>query len=100
MVWLFAVLSTLAFGAPEQALHEQVVRALSLRDSGPSCETMREWGNGDEVATVMRNVAETVLMPPYVPMRAARCVVKDAKTTYHYSTCVFTKTTCGDLDLD
>ena len=27
-------------------------------------------------------------------------VVKDVKTTYHYSTCVFTKTTCGDLDLD
>ncbi len=27
-------------------------------------------------------------------------VVKDAKTTYHYTTCVFTKTTCGDLDLD
>ena len=27
-------------------------------------------------------------------------VVKDAKTTYHYGTCVFTKTTCGDLDLD
>ena len=27
-------------------------------------------------------------------------VVKDVKTTYHYSTCVFTNTTCGDLDLD
>ena len=27
-------------------------------------------------------------------------VVKDVKTTYHYSTCVFTKDTCGDLDLD
>ena len=27
-------------------------------------------------------------------------VVKDVKATYHYSTCVFTKTTCGDLDLD
>ena len=27
-------------------------------------------------------------------------VVKDVKTTYHYSTCVFTKATCGDLDLD
>ena len=27
-------------------------------------------------------------------------VVKDVKTTYHYSTCVFTKTQCGDLDLD
>tara|TARA_B100000131_G_scaffold129776_1_gene126622 strand:- start:168 stop:341 length:174 start_codon:yes stop_codon:yes gene_type:complete len=27
-------------------------------------------------------------------------VVKDVKTTYHYSTCIFTKTTCGDLDLD
>jgi len=27
-------------------------------------------------------------------------VVKDVKSTYHYTTCVFTKTTCGDLDLD
>ena len=27
-------------------------------------------------------------------------LVKDVKTTYHYSTCVFTKTQCGDLDLD
>ena len=27
-------------------------------------------------------------------------VVKDVKTTYHYTTCVFTKVQCGDLDLD
>ena len=27
-------------------------------------------------------------------------VVKDVKSTYHYTTCVFTKVTCGDLDLD
>ena len=27
-------------------------------------------------------------------------IVKDVKTTYHYSTCVFTKEQCGDLDLD
>ena len=27
-------------------------------------------------------------------------VVKDIKSTYHYSTCVFTKVQCGDLDLD
>ena len=27
-------------------------------------------------------------------------VVKDIKTTHHYTTCVFTKTQCGDLDLD
>ncbi len=27
-------------------------------------------------------------------------VVKDIKTTHHYSTCIFTKTQCGDLDLD
>jgi hypothetical protein len=27
-------------------------------------------------------------------------VIKDVKTTYHYTTCVFTKTQCGDLDLD
>jgi predicted small secreted protein len=27
-------------------------------------------------------------------------VAKDVKTTYHYSTCIFTKVQCGDLDLD
>jgi hypothetical protein len=27
-------------------------------------------------------------------------VVKDVKSTYHYTTCIFTKVTCGDLDLD
>ena len=27
-------------------------------------------------------------------------VVKDVKSTYHYTTCVFTDVTCGDLDLD
>jgi hypothetical protein len=27
-------------------------------------------------------------------------VAKDVKTTYHYTTCVFTKAQCGDLDLD
>ena len=27
-------------------------------------------------------------------------VVKDVKSTYHYTTCVFTKVTCGDLDLE
>ena len=27
-------------------------------------------------------------------------IVKDIKTTYHYTTCVFTDEQCGDLDLD
>ena len=27
-------------------------------------------------------------------------VIKDVKTTHHYTTCVFTDTQCGDLDLD
>ncbi len=27
-------------------------------------------------------------------------VIKDIKTTLHYTTCVFTDTQCGDLDLD
>jgi len=27
-------------------------------------------------------------------------VAKDVKTTYHYTTCIFTKIQCGDLDLD
>ena len=30
----------------------------------------------------------------------ARGIYKDIKTTHHYTTCVFTKTQCGDLDLD
>ena len=30
----------------------------------------------------------------------SRCVNKDFKTTYHYTTCIFTDITCGDLDLD
>ncbi len=29
----------------------------------------------------------------------ARGVIKDVKTIHHYSTCVFTKKQCGDLDL-
>ena len=28
-----------------------------------------------------------------------RGIVKDTKTIYHYSTCLFTKEQCGDLDL-
>ena len=27
-------------------------------------------------------------------------VVKYVKNTYHYTTCIFTKVICGDLDLD
>ena len=27
-------------------------------------------------------------------------LAKDVKTTHHYTTCIFTKTQCGDLDLD
>ena len=29
----------------------------------------------------------------------SRGIVKDAKTFHHYSTCIFTDTQCGDLDL-
>ena len=28
-----------------------------------------------------------------------RGIAKDTKTIYHYSTCLFTKEQCGDLDL-
>ena len=27
-------------------------------------------------------------------------VIKDVKTTHHYTTCIFTKVQCGDIDLD
>tara|TARA_X000000368_G_C22863682_1_gene637691 strand:+ start:142 stop:324 length:183 start_codon:yes stop_codon:yes gene_type:complete len=30
----------------------------------------------------------------------ARGVYKDAKSFHHYSTCIFTKKQCGDLDLE
>ena len=30
----------------------------------------------------------------------ARGIYKDVKTTHHYTTCIFTKVQCGDLDLD
>jgi len=26
-------------------------------------------------------------------------IIKDVKTIHHYSTCIFTNTQCGDLDL-
>ena len=29
----------------------------------------------------------------------ARGIINDVKTIHHYSTCVFTDTECGDLDL-
>ena len=29
----------------------------------------------------------------------SRGIVKDVKTVHHYSTCIFTKKQCGDLDL-
>ena len=80
MIWLFAVLSTFAWGAPEQPLKDRVVKALTLRDGGPACEVMQTWGSDSEVASVMREITETVSMPPWVPMRAAQCVVNDAKT--------------------
>jgi predicted small secreted protein len=28
-----------------------------------------------------------------------RGIIKDGKTIHHYSTCIFTDTQCGDLDL-
>ncbi len=30
----------------------------------------------------------------------SRGLINDAKTIHHYSTCMFTKKQCGDLDLD
>ena len=30
----------------------------------------------------------------------ARGIYKDVKTVHHYSTCLFTRGQCGDLDLD
>ena len=48
-------------------------------------------------STIMINACNTVTGTVEGTVRG---VAKDVKTIHHYSTCVFTKTQCGDLDLE
>ena len=78
MIWLLALLSTLAAASPDAALKDRIERALSHRDGGPACEVVAKWGPSEDVAAIMRGITERVTMPPWLPMRAAKCVVLDA----------------------
>ncbi|MEQ1567668.1 MAG: hypothetical protein ABMA64_18650 [Myxococcota bacterium] len=60
-----------ALAAPEGV--DQVVRALSARD-GVTCGEV-EALTGTPVET-LRAVVDTVAMPPWVPMRAAQCLME------------------------
>ncbi len=52
---------------------DALLRALSVRDPAPSCAELSALT--DEPAADLRDVAETVTLPPWAPMRAAQCLV-------------------------
>jgi hypothetical protein len=68
-MWMF-LLATIA-----QADDEALLRALSVRDPVPSCSELAVLV--PDPAVSLRNIAETVTLPPWAPMRAARCLVAD-----------------------
>jgi hypothetical protein len=80
MIWLWTVVTTLAFAGPATTLEDRIVKAFSARDGAPPCATVQDWGPTEAVATAMREITETVTMPPWAPMRAAECVVLNAST--------------------
>ncbi len=61
-------------GAPEAPAEvEGMVRALSARDGGPSCEAVEAMA-ADPVAALL-HIVEHVPLPPQAPMRAAACLL-------------------------
>ena len=66
-MWLVVLIATAH--ADDDALY----RALSVRDPAPSCEHLASLA--DDPAAAFLRMAETVELPPWVPMRAARCLV-------------------------
>ena len=79
MVWFLTVLTASVFAGPAPAFQDKVVHAFSARDGAPDCEAVSTWASGDLVQETMRNITQTVTMPPWVPMKAARCVTIGAK---------------------
>ena len=86
---LWMVLSTLAWGAPEKVpvvqadeslLVDRLNRAFSMRDNGPTCQEVGDWGQRAEVRDAMIQITAEITMPPWSPMRAANCVASMAST--------------------
>jgi hypothetical protein len=80
MFWLWTLLTTLTFAGPDASVQDRIVKAFSVRHGAPTCEQVASWAGPDEVSDVMRNITTTVTMPPWVPMKAAQCVIRSAST--------------------
>ena len=78
MIWLFTLASGLSMASADDALQTRITKAFSARDNVPSCEVVANWGTTESVSKAMRNITETVAMPPWAPMQAAGCVAQDA----------------------
>ena len=81
MLFFVLFLSVLAQASPaDDALSHRVTKAFSLRDGAPSCADIQKLGSDEAVRNAVHTVANTVTMPPWVPMRAARCVALNAQS--------------------
>ena len=64
-------------GLPWVGEADAVLR-LSVRDPAPTCE--QALAGVPEPTAVLRHIVDTVNMPPWVPMRAAACLLRDPST--------------------
>lgn len=86
MVWLWTFLTASVFAGPSAPLQERVVHAFSARDGAPDCEQVSTWDAVEVVQATMRDITESVTMPPWVPMKAAKCILlgaEDDKRSWH-----------------
>lgn len=74
MIWLWTFLAASVLAGPSAPLQEKVVHAFSARDGAPDCEEINTWATQEAVQSTMREITNTITMPPWVPMKAARCV--------------------------
>ena len=73
MLWF---LLGIALASPDLA--SDMTTRLSVRHDPPACETLAALGPDDAVREALVEVAETVRLPPWAPMRAAACLVERA----------------------
>jgi hypothetical protein len=73
-VLLLGALGLAAAGSPE----DEVITALLPRHGQATCADLAERFDGDVLTDALVSVAEDVEHPPWVPMRAAACVVEAA----------------------
>lgn len=77
MIWIILATIMGAWSAPDQ-LASKITHAFSARDGAPSCAQVSSWGETGAVDQALITIADTISMPPWVPMRAAECVSRNA----------------------